>query len=88
MKQDLSVTIRCIPFDSPDEAGTCIYCGAKSDPAGPVCKSILTLRQSTGRGKRDQMIRITDILDKIYEYSPDADVSLIDRAYIYSARGS
>lgn len=32
------------------------------------------------------MIRITDILDKIYEYSPDADVSLIDRAYIYSAR--
>ncbi|WP_035241527.1 RelA/SpoT family protein [Desulfobacter vibrioformis] len=32
------------------------------------------------------MIRITDILDKIYEYSPDADVSLIDRAYIYSAQ--
>ncbi|HCY86370.1 MAG TPA: GTP pyrophosphokinase [Desulfobacteraceae bacterium] len=32
------------------------------------------------------MIRITDILDKIYEYNPDADVSLIDRAYIYSAR--
>ncbi len=32
------------------------------------------------------MIRITDILDTIYEYSPDADVSLIDRAYIYSAR--
>ncbi len=30
IKQDLSVTIRCIPFDSPDEAGTCIYCGAKS----------------------------------------------------------
>ncbi len=32
------------------------------------------------------MIRITDILDKIYDYNPDADVSLIDRAYIYSAR--
>lgn len=33
-----------------------------------------------------QMIRITDILDKIYDYNPDADVSLIDMAYIYSAR--
>ncbi len=32
------------------------------------------------------MIRINDILDKIYEYSPDADVSLIERAYIYSAQ--
>jgi len=32
------------------------------------------------------MIRITDILDKIYEYNPDADLSIIDRAYIYSAR--
>ncbi len=32
------------------------------------------------------MIRITDILDKIYDYNPEADVSLIDRAYIYSAR--
>ena len=32
------------------------------------------------------MIRITDILDKIYDYNPDADVALIDRAYIYSAR--
>nr|WP_319495422.1 proline--tRNA ligase [uncultured Desulfobacter sp.] len=31
IKQDLSVTIRCIPFDSPDEAGTCICCGAKSE---------------------------------------------------------
>jgi len=31
IKQDLSVTIRCIPFDSPDEGGSCIYCGAKSD---------------------------------------------------------
>ncbi len=32
------------------------------------------------------MIRITDILDKIYEYNPDGDTDLIDRAYIYSAR--
>ncbi len=32
------------------------------------------------------MIRITDILDKLYEYFPDADVDIIDRAYIFSAR--
>jgi GTP pyrophosphokinase len=32
------------------------------------------------------MIRITDILDIIIEYNPDADLGLIDRAYIYSAR--
>ncbi len=32
------------------------------------------------------MIRITDILDKVAEYSPDADLSLIERAYVYSAR--
>ena len=32
------------------------------------------------------MIRITDILDKLYDYYPDADVDIIDRAYIYSAR--
>lgn len=32
------------------------------------------------------MIRITDILDKIYEYHPDGDTDIIDRAYIYSAR--
>lgn len=32
------------------------------------------------------MIRITDILDKIVEYNPDADLDVIDRAYIYSAR--
>lgn len=32
------------------------------------------------------MIRITDILDKIYDYYPDADVSIVDRAYIYSAK--
>jgi prolyl-tRNA synthetase len=30
VKKDLSVTIRCIPFDSPDEAGTCICCGKPS----------------------------------------------------------
>ncbi|MGB8427114.1 MAG: bifunctional (p)ppGpp synthetase/guanosine-3',5'-bis(diphosphate) 3'-pyrophosphohydrolase [Desulfobacterales bacterium] len=32
------------------------------------------------------MIRITDILDRVAEYSPEADLSLIERAYIYSAR--
>lgn len=32
------------------------------------------------------MIRITDIIDKIIEYNPDAELDLVDRAYIYSAR--
>jgi guanosine-3',5'-bis(diphosphate) 3'-pyrophosphohydrolase len=32
------------------------------------------------------MIRISDIIDKIYEYNPDADLGLLDRAYIYSAK--
>jgi guanosine-3',5'-bis(diphosphate) 3'-pyrophosphohydrolase len=32
------------------------------------------------------MIRITDILDKIDDYNPGADLDIIDRAYIYSAR--
>ena len=32
------------------------------------------------------MIRITDILDKVTENQPDADVDIIDRAYIFSAR--
>lgn len=32
------------------------------------------------------MIRITDIIDKITEYNPDADLSIADRAYVYSAR--
>lgn len=32
------------------------------------------------------MIRITDILDKLYENNPEVDTDLIDRAYIYSAR--
>ncbi len=32
------------------------------------------------------MIRITDIIDKILEYNSEADLDLIDRAYIYSAR--
>jgi guanosine-3',5'-bis(diphosphate) 3'-pyrophosphohydrolase len=32
------------------------------------------------------MIRINDIIDKISEYNPDADLDIIDRAYIYSAR--
>jgi GTP diphosphokinase / guanosine-3',5'-bis(diphosphate) 3'-diphosphatase len=32
------------------------------------------------------MIRINDIVDKISDYIPDADLGLIDRAYIYSAK--
>ncbi|MFO7931532.1 MAG: bifunctional (p)ppGpp synthetase/guanosine-3',5'-bis(diphosphate) 3'-pyrophosphohydrolase [Desulfosalsimonas sp.] len=32
------------------------------------------------------MIRITDILEKVTEYYPEADVDIVDRAYIYSAR--
>jgi GTP diphosphokinase / guanosine-3',5'-bis(diphosphate) 3'-diphosphatase len=32
------------------------------------------------------MIRITDIIDRISENNPEADLDLIDRAYIYSAR--
>ena len=32
------------------------------------------------------MIRITDILDRITEYNPGADLDVIDRAYVYSAR--
>ena len=32
------------------------------------------------------MIRINDIVDKVSEIYPDADLDIIDRAYIYSAR--
>ncbi|MBW2642956.1 MAG: bifunctional (p)ppGpp synthetase/guanosine-3',5'-bis(diphosphate) 3'-pyrophosphohydrolase, partial [Deltaproteobacteria bacterium] len=32
------------------------------------------------------MIRINDIIDKITGYFPEADLDIIDRAYIYSAR--
>jgi GTP pyrophosphokinase len=32
------------------------------------------------------MIRINDILDRILEYNPDADLDVVQRAYIYSAR--
>jgi len=32
------------------------------------------------------MIRISDIIDKIYDYNPDADLDLIDRAYVFSAK--
>ncbi len=30
IKEDLSVTIRCIPFDSREEQGKCICCGGES----------------------------------------------------------
>lgn len=32
------------------------------------------------------MIRITDILDRINSYNPEADLDLVERAYVYSAR--
>ena len=32
------------------------------------------------------MIRVNDIIDKISEYHPEADLDMIERAYIYSAR--
>ncbi len=32
------------------------------------------------------MIRINDILDTILEYNPDADIDVVERAYIYSAQ--
>jgi guanosine-3',5'-bis(diphosphate) 3'-pyrophosphohydrolase len=32
------------------------------------------------------LIRINDIIDKISEYHPEADLDIIERAYIYSAR--
>ena len=32
------------------------------------------------------MIRVNDIIDKILEYNPEADLDIIDRAYIFSAR--
>ncbi|RLB84148.1 MAG: GTP pyrophosphokinase [Deltaproteobacteria bacterium] len=32
------------------------------------------------------MIRINDIIDKITQYNPDADLDIIDRSYIFSAK--
>ncbi len=32
------------------------------------------------------MIRITDIIDKVTAYNPEADLHILDRAYVYSAR--
>jgi guanosine-3',5'-bis(diphosphate) 3'-pyrophosphohydrolase len=32
------------------------------------------------------LIRVNDVLDKISEYHPEADLGIIERAYIYSAR--
>lgn len=32
------------------------------------------------------MLRISDILDKINEYYPDADVEIVNQAYVYSAK--
>lgn len=32
------------------------------------------------------MIRITDIIDQLLEYDPEADIDSVERAYVYSAR--
>ena len=32
------------------------------------------------------MIRITDIIDRVAAYNPEADLDLVERAYVYSAR--
>ncbi|MEK6194438.1 MAG: HD domain-containing protein, partial [Deltaproteobacteria bacterium] len=32
------------------------------------------------------MIRINDIIDKMVEDNPEADIDLVERAYVYSAR--
>ncbi len=39
IKQDLKVTIRCIPFDGKEEKGKCIYCGESSDKRVIFAKS-------------------------------------------------
>ncbi len=43
-------------------------------------------QQPAARNECSELIRINDIIDKISEYDPDADLDSIDRAYIYSAR--
>jgi GTP diphosphokinase / guanosine-3',5'-bis(diphosphate) 3'-diphosphatase len=50
-----------------------------------ACPKALFLYQE-GLTKRTAMIRITDILEKVSEYFPEADLDIIDRAYVYSAR--
>ncbi len=50
-----------------------------------LCKSLLNCQ----KGYFDNltsMIRISDIIDKITDYDPDADTNLVERAYVYSAR--
>lgn len=42
--------------------------------SGGICQGVL------------KMIRISDIIDKVSKHNPDADIDIIDRAYIYSAR--
>jgi GTP diphosphokinase / guanosine-3',5'-bis(diphosphate) 3'-diphosphatase len=38
------------------------------------------------QGLLKTMIRINDIIDKITEFNPEADLELIDRAYVFSAK--
>jgi prolyl-tRNA synthetase len=39
IKEDLSVTIRCIPFDEESETGLCIYCGKPSQKRAIFAKA-------------------------------------------------
>ncbi len=39
VQDETKATIRCIPFDQPEEAGTCIYCGKPSAMRVPFAKA-------------------------------------------------
>ena len=34
----------------------------------------------------ERMIRLNDILEKVSAYHPDADLDLVKKAYVYSAK--
>lgn len=44
------------------------------------------MKRSPSASRRYWVIRLNDILDRITEYDPDADVGLIQRAYVFSAK--
>lgn len=50
-----------------------------------LCKGLLNCRKGCF-DNLTSMIRISDIIDKITDYDPDADTNLVERAYVYSAR--
>ena len=41
IKEDLKVTIRCIPFEAESESGACIYCGRTEFKARVFCEVVL-----------------------------------------------